>query len=168
MNYCYLVVVRQSNVCLWCVQVRNGLVPLIQEIKAKGTPPDSSILQGSFDTKAQSALCNAIAVDLGFSLEQGRLDVSVHPFTGGETVDHSAAISVRSSIPKNTLLQCTQTQFVLCNVSSAVLVFSLEQGLLDVSTHFSLESTYHFVSMSVFHIIFQHTTTVCKDTVCIF
>ena len=58
-------------------------MPLIQEIKAKGTPPDRSLLQGTFDTKAQAALCNAIAVDLGFSLEQGRLDVSVHPFTGG-------------------------------------------------------------------------------------
>ena len=58
-------------------------MPLIKEIKAKGTPPDSSLLQGTFDTKAQAALCNAIAVDLGFSLEQGRLDVSVHPFTGG-------------------------------------------------------------------------------------
>ena len=58
-------------------------MPLLKEIKAKGTSPDSSLLQGSFDTKAQSALCNAIAVDLGFSLEQGRLDVSVHPFTGG-------------------------------------------------------------------------------------
>ncbi|DBA84432.1 TPA: hypothetical protein ACH3X1_006065 [Trebouxia sp. C0004] len=64
-------------------EVREGLVPLIKEIKAKGTPPDSSLLQGTFDTKAQAALCNAIAVDLGFNLEQGRLDVSVHPFTGG-------------------------------------------------------------------------------------
>ena len=69
-------------------------MPLIQEIKAKGTPPDSSILQGSFDTKAQSALCNAIAVDLGFSLEQGRLDVSVHPFTGGQQSSFSLCIMI--------------------------------------------------------------------------
>ena len=57
-------------------------MPLIQEIKAKGTPPDSSVLHGTFDTEAQAALCNAIAVDLCFCLKQGRLDVSVHPFTG--------------------------------------------------------------------------------------
>ena len=69
-------------------------MPLIQEIKAKGTPPDSSILQGSFDTKAQSALCNAIAVDLGFSLEQGRLDVSVHPFTGGQHSSFSLCLII--------------------------------------------------------------------------
>ena len=60
-------------------------MPLIKDIKQKGTKPDSSVLAGSFDTKAQAALCNAIAVDLGFSLEQGRLDVSVHPFTGGKS-----------------------------------------------------------------------------------
>lgn len=28
-------------------------------------------------------LCNKIAVALGFNLDNGRLDVSVHPFTGG-------------------------------------------------------------------------------------
>ena len=71
------------------LQVRKGLVPLIQEIKQRGTKPDSSLLAGSFDTKAQAALCNAIAVDLGFSLEQGRLDVSVHPFTGGNAILHT-------------------------------------------------------------------------------
>ena len=31
----------------------------------------------------QAALCHKIAVALGFNLEKGRLDVSVHPFTGG-------------------------------------------------------------------------------------
>lgn len=41
-------------------------------------------LQGEYDTKQQAELCNKIAVDLGFSLDNGRLDVSVHPFTGGE------------------------------------------------------------------------------------
>ena len=65
------------------MQVRKGLVPLIKEIKAKGTPPDSSVLQGTFDTTAQAALCSAIAVDIGFDVRLGRLDVSAHPFTGG-------------------------------------------------------------------------------------
>ena len=85
------------------LQVREGLVPLIQEIKSKGTPPDSSVLEGNFDTKAQSALCNAIAVDLGFSLEQGRLDVSVHPFTGGmicsANVKCSTTVNCHPTVP---------------------------------------------------------------------
>ena len=32
---------------------------------------------------AQAALCEQIAVEMGFDLGCGRLDVSVHPFTGG-------------------------------------------------------------------------------------
>jgi len=32
---------------------------------------------------AQAALCEEIAVEMGFDLGCGRLDVSVHPFTGG-------------------------------------------------------------------------------------
>ena len=33
---------------------------------------------------SQAALCEEIAVELGFNLDCGRLDVSVHPFTGGD------------------------------------------------------------------------------------
>ena len=85
--YCiYTIILLYIHHYIIVVQVRKGLIPLIQEIKQKGTKPDSSVLAGSFDTKAQAALCNAIAVDLGFDLEQGRLDVSVHPFTGGNAM----------------------------------------------------------------------------------
>ncbi|CAL5221981.1 g4264 [Coccomyxa viridis] len=64
-------------------QVKEGLVPLLKQIREKGTPPDTSVLQGTFDTKSQADLCNSIAKELGFDLDKGRLDVSVHPFTGG-------------------------------------------------------------------------------------
>ena len=64
-------------------EVRDGLVPLIKEIKTKGTAPDASWLNGKYDLDQQALLCRQIALDLGFSLEKGRLDVSVHPFTGG-------------------------------------------------------------------------------------
>ncbi len=47
-------------------------------------PAADEWLKGEYDTKQQAELCNKVAVDLGFSLEHGRLDVSVHPFTGGE------------------------------------------------------------------------------------
>ena len=64
-------------------EVREGLVPLLAEVKARGTPPDDSWLRGEFDVDKQAALCKEIAVLMGFDLERGRLDVSVHPFTGG-------------------------------------------------------------------------------------
>ena len=41
-------------------------------------------LKGDFDTGKQAELCHQIAVALGFNLDHGRLDVSVHPFTGGD------------------------------------------------------------------------------------
>lgn len=63
--------------------MRDGLRPLLEAIRERGTPPDTSVLQGTFDPKAQADLCNDIAKELGFNLDCGRLDVSVHPFTGG-------------------------------------------------------------------------------------
>ena len=65
------------------LQVKEGLVPLLQDIRERGTPPDTSVLQGTFETQTQADLCNRIAKELGFDLSKGRLDVSVHPFTGG-------------------------------------------------------------------------------------
>lgn len=64
-------------------QTRDGLVPLLAAVRSRGTAPDDSWLAGSFDVDKQAALCKSIAVDMGFDLERGRLDVSVHPFTGG-------------------------------------------------------------------------------------
>ncbi|KAG2426831.1 hypothetical protein HXX76_012882 [Chlamydomonas incerta] len=64
-------------------QVREGLVPLIAAIKSRGAKLDDSWTHGEFDLEAQAALCKKIALDLGFDTEHGRLDVSVHPFTGG-------------------------------------------------------------------------------------
>ena len=58
-------------------------MPLLRGVRQRGTPPDARILAGTFDTGAQAALCANIAQQLGFDLEKGRLDVSVHPFTGG-------------------------------------------------------------------------------------
>lgn len=58
-------------------------MPLLKKIREQGTPPDTSVLQGTFNSKSQADLCNSIVKELGFDLNKGRLDVSVHPFTGG-------------------------------------------------------------------------------------
>lgn len=67
--------------------VREGVVPLIGKIYAKSGPKAlegrANPLAGEFDVDAQSALAKSVAVKLGFDLTKGRLDVSVHPFTGG-------------------------------------------------------------------------------------
>lgn len=64
-------------------QVKEGLVPLLADLRERGTAPSDTWLKGDYDTKRQAELCHKIAVAMGFSLENGRLDVSVHPFTGG-------------------------------------------------------------------------------------
>jgi carboxypeptidase Taq len=63
--------------------VRDGLVPLLQDLRSKGVKPDDSWLKGDFETAEQEKLCKEVCVALGFNLERGRLDTSVHPFTGG-------------------------------------------------------------------------------------
>ncbi|KAJ1428083.1 putative carboxypeptidase [Ochromonadaceae sp. CCMP2298] len=63
-------------------QVRAGLVPLISQLKT-GTPPDSAWLAGDYDVDVQAKMVRQISIDLGFDIDKGRLDVSVHPFTGG-------------------------------------------------------------------------------------
>lgn len=64
-------------------QVKEGLIPFLAELNAKGSAPDNTWLSGDFEISKQEALCRDIAVAIGFDLEKGRLDVSVHPFTGG-------------------------------------------------------------------------------------
>jgi len=63
-------------------EVKAGLVPLIAKIK-NGIPPNRSCLDGTYDVDIQAKMCKEIALDLGFDITKGRLDVSVHPFTGG-------------------------------------------------------------------------------------
>jgi carboxypeptidase Taq len=63
--------------------VRAGLVPLLAEVRSRGVAPDDSWLKGEWDLEKQAAMCKEIAVEMGFDLTRGRLDVSVHPFTGG-------------------------------------------------------------------------------------
>jgi carboxypeptidase Taq len=64
-------------------EVRDGLVPLISELREKGTAPDDAWLKGNFSVEKQAKMCEEVALALGFDTTKGRLDVSVHPFTGG-------------------------------------------------------------------------------------
>jgi carboxypeptidase Taq len=64
-------------------EVRAGLVPFIHAVKTFGVPPADIFAGKTFDVENQAKLCRDIALDLGFDIQKGRLDVSVHPFTGG-------------------------------------------------------------------------------------
>ena len=68
--------------------VKTCVVDLIQKVYAKESPValkkgENVVSGGTFDVDTQAKLSKEIALKLGFDLEKGRLDVSVHPFTGG-------------------------------------------------------------------------------------
>lgn len=63
--------------------LKQELIPLIHAIQAHSYQPDITFLQGKFALEKQEALARKISQDIGFNFEQGRMDVSVHPFCGG-------------------------------------------------------------------------------------
>lgn len=64
-------------------QLKAFLIPFIQTIQQHDYQPDTSILHGVFPIDKQEMLARKISEDLGFRFDQGRMDVSVHPFCGG-------------------------------------------------------------------------------------
>ena len=71
-------------------EVRLGLVPLLEAIIAKKSAdpacdsPHPALVHGErWSVAEQEALCREVAEEMGYSFENGRLDVSTHPFTGG-------------------------------------------------------------------------------------
>jgi carboxypeptidase Taq len=63
--------------------LREVLTPLIAEIAGSPVRPDSGFHQVAVPVPVQIEFNRRIAGELGFDLEAGRLDVSVHPFTEG-------------------------------------------------------------------------------------
>ena len=60
-------------------ELRDRLLPLAGAVLARGRPrPD--LLEREFPPETQEAFGREVLADLGFDLEAGRLDVSVHPF----------------------------------------------------------------------------------------
>jgi len=73
-------------------ELKQGLVPLLRDLRAaraagKGPADPEWILApeggAPYDEGAQAVLCRELVLDLGFDLARGRVDASVHPFTGG-------------------------------------------------------------------------------------
>jgi len=86
--------------------VKAGLLPLVSEIKASvaagnGPAPHPALTAGGFAVEAQEAACREIATAMGFDWERGRLDVSVHPFTGGS---HPSDVRITTRYTEDTLL----------------------------------------------------------------
>ncbi len=62
-------------------ELRDGIIEVLNNIKASNKKINNDFLFGSFDTKKQKDLSLYILEKIGFDLEAGRLDESIHPFT---------------------------------------------------------------------------------------
>jgi carboxypeptidase Taq len=56
---------------------------LLKYVSGSGLRPPPRILEKSYPIEQQRQLCKLIASQIGFDLEAGRLDVTVHPFCSG-------------------------------------------------------------------------------------
>jgi carboxypeptidase Taq len=72
-----------DRISLVFADLKAKLVPLLKKIIAQPKVDDSILTKGKFDLATQTKLSHQIAKEIGFNTENGRLDVSVHPFTGG-------------------------------------------------------------------------------------
>jgi len=64
-------------------RLKAELIPLIKAAQESVYQPDRAFLHGTFPVEKQEALARQISRDMGFQFDQGRMDVSIHPFCGG-------------------------------------------------------------------------------------
>jgi carboxypeptidase Taq len=67
--------------------LKDGLIPLIEDIKTNGDTLPRPFDGMSFDESEQEALNEAAADFIGYDWDRGRLDTSPHPFTSGTQYD---------------------------------------------------------------------------------
>lgn len=71
---------KTAEVTAVFAELKDGLVPLIQEIGESSVRPDATIIERDFDIDAQRTFGLAAASAIGFDFDAGRLDVTHHPF----------------------------------------------------------------------------------------
>lgn len=67
--------------------LKQQLVPMIDEIKESDVDITTDAFEGNFGQEEQEEINERISRDLGFPESSGRIDVSTHPFTSGNTFD---------------------------------------------------------------------------------
>mmetsp|Transcript_8518 Transcript_8518/g.9367 ORF Transcript_8518/g.9367 Transcript_8518/m.9367 type:complete len:656 (+) Transcript_8518:1-1968(+) len=62
-------------------QIESALKPLIQKVLTSQHKPSTNPLKGKFEISKQKEINEKIITTMGFHLDHGRIDQSVHPFT---------------------------------------------------------------------------------------
>lgn len=78
---------RTEDIASLFADLRRRLVPLVERIAAAERSPAAGILDQEFPVEGQEYFGRQVMADMGFDLEAGRLDVSVHPFCSGMSPD---------------------------------------------------------------------------------
>jgi carboxypeptidase Taq len=66
-------------------EIQGALVPLIARVTASPCRPSTDPLHGSFTVEAQRKLSQRVLDAMGYNSQQGRVDVSAHPFTSSSS-----------------------------------------------------------------------------------
>jgi carboxypeptidase Taq len=85
-------------------ELKETLVPMIEEIRESETPITTDAFEGTWDTDAQEELAREALTLLGYDWDRGRLDVSSHPFTSGTQFDARVTTRFDESDPLASLL----------------------------------------------------------------
>ncbi|MFC4439569.1 MULTISPECIES: carboxypeptidase M32 [Natrialbaceae] len=85
-------------------ELREGLVPLIEEIKTEGRELPSVFTGHSYDEDDQMALSQEVVDLLGYPREHGRLDTAPHPFMSGNQFDARITTRFREDDPIDALM----------------------------------------------------------------
>ncbi len=66
--------------------LKGDLVPIVQHILSSKTKPDTTVFRG-FPVEDQRTFLTEVTTAIGFNYQRGRIDVSLHPFCGGNGAD---------------------------------------------------------------------------------
>jgi len=72
---------KSSEIAKVFAELKAGLLPLVEAIRHKGRPVDSSVLHQHYSDAAQWDFGLTLLRDMGFDTKRGRQDRSAHPFT---------------------------------------------------------------------------------------
>jgi len=85
-------------------ELKDGLIPLIDDITARGDDLARPFAGQTFDEDEQASLNEAAADFLGYPWDRGRLDTSPHPFTSGTQFDARITTRYKEKDPLDGLM----------------------------------------------------------------
>jgi carboxypeptidase Taq len=68
-------------------ELKEAIISLLDRIKSSQRKPNNAFLKCDYPIDAQRRLCDSVLKRMGYDLDAGRVDVSVHPFTA--TLGHN-------------------------------------------------------------------------------